>query len=146
MFIQERKIGEVRGGYQIKLKPKDTGEGTKKTNIMASGKMQATIGIHLEHVYKLFQEDLTWDNLKKLYNEENKEIYEFIPDLSFLSNIQGNKSKSLLALVLFYIYRDSEFSGQSKDGPKAAFRVMARNDFHSLYNLLNEGEQTIFKD
>ena len=51
----------------------------------------------------------------------------------------------LIHALVMYIYRAQRVQGDSKDGPKAIFRLMARTDFRSQFRSLTQAERTQFK-
>lgn len=106
--------------------------------------MQTTEGVELSNVPDYLEQQLGYTN----YGAHN----QLEQDMSKqgLSNLSASVS-GLVRLIIMYLRAFEDWDGSdSMDGPKATLTVMARTDFHSMYNSLNAQEKveftSLFKD
>lgn len=96
-------------------------------------KPQASLGVPLSKVQDLIQEQ---GRTQPRENEPLQKLAEASPNAA-----------GLMSLVLEYLDIGKKARAQmDKQGPKVKFPVMARTDFHSMYNSLSRKEQGVFRN
>jgi Domain of unknown function (DUF4157) len=138
-FINELKRGARGDRYELNARRGWNVDGELTIDNRAfDAAIQATEGVPLEHIGPYLAEHLD-------ANDEGKTINQRALGWA---GIFGPQGRGLLKLIGVYLRRAHRYvpdPDEDTDGPKALFRVMARTDFHAMYESLPPDDKTAFQ-